>query len=86
MVNFIKVKTLWEGQKFWKKHVQLKGLLSNIGGRFVQISVAFSENLNFIKKINKQVGLLRFSEKNHRGSHRKYEFYLPLRNYVMYNY
>ena len=49
MVNFIKVKSLWECHNFWKKYVQLKGLLSNLGGRFVQVSVAFSENLNFIK-------------------------------------
>ena len=49
MVNFIKVKSLWECHNFWKKYVQLKGLLSNLGGGFVQVSVAFSENLNFIK-------------------------------------
>ena len=40
---FFKVKTLWEGHLFWR-------LLSNVKmrGRFLQIFVAFSKNLNFI--------------------------------------
>ena len=52
-----KVEILWEGHKMWKKNLpsvltKKLFLLSSFktSGRFLQIFVAFSEKLNFIKK------------------------------------
>ena len=55
------MKTLWEGHKIWQKPpIYFDILLSSVkpSGRFFQIFVAFSVNLNFINKLHNWMYLL----------------------------